>query len=226
MHLTFTSKSSHGRRGQYAESPRGTILEWTQKGVQSTVRLAFWCMRLRRLLMPLLFAFVAASYSAIEQASLATVPTCGSNTRPTEAGVTARDDPLPNGALLRFGSTRFRSPNPIVSLTYTPDGQFLVGGCNGPAVVWEAGTGKPIRHLGGDLPQPLGRAHLSPSGKYVAVGGFTPETVAGGAVYEIGTGRQLYRFGRRGGSYCALFARRKVVGCVLDILRPDGPLGS
>jgi WD40 repeat protein len=102
-------------------------------------------------------------------------------------------DPLPPEAVARLGTVRFRSEDYYRSLAYTPDGRHLVSGGTGGARIWDAASGKLVRQLGTDLPQPWDAADLSPDGKLVAVGGWGRRQ--GGGVYEIATGRQLYRFG-------------------------------
>src|SRR5947208_2969156 len=69
-------------------------------------------------------------------------------------------DPLPEGASARLGTTRFRNSNEGASLDYTPDGRFIVCGAVGGVVVWEAATGKEIRRLGTELPDPGGPVSL------------------------------------------------------------------
>src|SRR5258707_7482243 len=99
-------------------------------------------------------------------------------------------DPLPDGAAARLGTVRFRNSTKCESLAYTPDGRFIVGGAIGGVVVWEAATGKEVRRLGTELPDPGGAASLSADGKFVAVGGgYGAGIEPGGAVYEVATGR-------------------------------------
>ncbi|MBX9583846.1 MAG: hypothetical protein K2X87_26390, partial [Gemmataceae bacterium] len=52
---------------------------------------------------------------------------------PAALPVPAADDPLPDRAVLRFGSARFRHPTDILSLAYAPDGRWAVAGsgCGG-----------------------------------------------------------------------------------------------
>src|ERR1700716_3064931 len=73
-------------------------------------------------------------------------------------------DPLPSGASTRLGTVRFRNSNKCESLAYTPDGRFVVCGGVGGVVVWEAATGKEVRRLGTELPDPGGAASLSADG--------------------------------------------------------------
>jgi RNA polymerase sigma factor (sigma-70 family) len=52
-------------------------------------------------------------------------------------------DPLPEGALLRFGTVRFRHPGCVNALAISPDGKSLATtGYNG-GLVWDASDGKP-----------------------------------------------------------------------------------
>src|SRR5207249_1513684 len=95
-------------------------------------------------------------------------------------------DPLPAGAIARLGTLRFRNAEGFYlmpghsSVAWTPDGRFIVSGGAGPAVIWDAETGKEIRRLGAKQISPHGPANLSPDGKLVAVGGWTDQ--AGKAV--------------------------------------------
>src|SRR5262249_27794726 len=103
-------------------------------------------------------------------------------------------DPLPAEALARLGTVRFRNADICSSLVYTPDGRLLVSGGRGGARIYDPATGREVRRLGRDLPNPDGPSALSPDGKLVAVGGWGEDK--GGAVYDIATGRQLCRFGK------------------------------
>jgi WD40 repeat protein len=111
--------------------------------------------------------------------------------------VDCHGDPLPPGASARLGTLRFRSSDGFQSLAYTPDGRYLVSGGRGGARAWEAATGQLVRRFGADLPQPSEPADLSPDGKLVAVGGWGDD-MGGCAVYELTSGKQLYRFGTGG----------------------------
>lgn len=101
-------------------------------------------------------------------------------------------DPLPPGAIRRFGTLRFRH-NGIEDLAFTPDGKHLIAAGRGkPLVVFDADTGRKLRELGKDDPQyrDLRGFAISPDGKRVARCG--PNVVF---VWELQTGRlirQLY----------------------------------
>jgi WD40 repeat protein len=105
-------------------------------------------------------------------------------------------DPLPDGALTRLGTTRFRVPEHLMSLAFTPDGRTLVtGSYRGYARVWDAATGKVLRQFGEDEPAYGFQAALSTDGKRIAVGSMGAKDLAG-SIYEVATGRRLARFGR------------------------------
>ncbi|MBX9581651.1 MAG: PQQ-binding-like beta-propeller repeat protein, partial [Gemmataceae bacterium] len=63
-----------------------------------------------------------------------------------------RPDPLPQGAVARMGTHRFRHPGWPRSLQYGLGGQVLVSVGRGPAVVWDARTGEARRTIG--VPRP------------------------------------------------------------------------
>ncbi len=77
-------------------------------------------------------------------------------------------DPLPEGAVARFGTTRLWSPVPLQVLLFSPDGQRLAGDIvNGGALrMWDAASGTMIRPRDGDRPtQTL--AAIAPDGKFL-----------------------------------------------------------
>lgn len=69
----------------------------------------------------------------------------------TSPRVDAYGDPLPPGAVARFGSVRWRAPETVTSLMFTPDGRFLIGQLCGPSfVIWSYPDGKRVGAF--DLP--------------------------------------------------------------------------
>ena len=56
-------------------------------------------------------------------------------------------DPLPDGAIARFGTVRFRHGGWLQSFAYSPDGKMIATGGFGSTMLWEAETGKPIASL-------------------------------------------------------------------------------
>jgi RNA polymerase sigma factor (sigma-70 family) len=66
------------------------------------------------------------------------------------------DDPLPDKALLRLGTVRFKHPNTAHELALSPDGKFLATSGSGQMIIgWETATGKKLweansqSHMGG-----------------------------------------------------------------------------
>ncbi len=58
---------------------------------------------------------------------------------PNEAG---SPDPLPSGALRRFGTNRFQHPGGAIELALAPDERSLVSLGEGKVIVWDVATGK------------------------------------------------------------------------------------
>src|SRR5262249_50000816 len=56
----------------------------------------------------------------------------------------ALGDPLPDGALLRLGSLRFKHPNSAHDLALSPDGKIVITAGNRQYIAWDAATGKQL----------------------------------------------------------------------------------
>src|SRR5262249_33309498 len=104
--------------------------------------------------------------------------------------VDRQGDPLPAGALARFGSLRFYHLAPgLCGQAYSPDGKLLASADGTGIVLWDALTGKEIRRL--PYPQFLRdevtdvrseaaqSLSFTPDGKEVRVGLYRWETVTG-----------------------------------------------
>jgi WD40 repeat protein len=122
-------------------------------------------------------------------------PACAqqsSDSTPAQQRLPDKDE-LPPEAARRLGTLRLRSADAFASVTFTPDGRQLVTGGWGGARVYDVASGRLLRRIGQELENPTQPAALSPDGKLVAVGGWGERM--GGAVYELATGKQRYRFG-------------------------------
>jgi RNA polymerase sigma factor (sigma-70 family) len=68
-------------------------------------------------------------------------------TKPAAEGPQAKTDlhgdPLPEAALLRFGTVRFRHPGGVNALAISPDGKSLATTGSHGGLLWDAATGKP-----------------------------------------------------------------------------------
>src|SRR5262249_7196101 len=64
-------------------------------------------------------------------------------------GVDRHGDPLPPGAVVRLGTTRFRTAGRIDALTFSPDGQTLAAGPEAPIYRWPTATGRELPPLRG-----------------------------------------------------------------------------
>jgi WD40 repeat protein len=101
-------------------------------------------------------------------------------------------DRLPEGALARLGTLRFRSPSHVVFLALTPDSRQVISQASDGIRIWETGTGKELRHI----PEAVGSSHgfsntttdLSPNGKLLAVADTKTKNVG---LWDIATGKQV-----------------------------------
>jgi RNA polymerase sigma factor (sigma-70 family) len=108
-------------------------------------------------------------------------------------------DPLPDGAIARLGTTRFRHGGAIGSLYFTPDGKTLVTcGLWDGIRIWDVASGRQIRRIeeqtSGNRP-----LTLSPDGKWLAILSRTINPKDGPiAILKFDTGRVVRRMGKRG----------------------------
>src|SRR5260370_9582501 len=60
----------------------------------------------------------------------------------------ASGDPLPDGALARFGTLRWRHPQPVTFVAVLPDGKAGLTGSEARIFpMWDRATGKAMRHF-------------------------------------------------------------------------------
>src|SRR5438309_1126313 len=82
-------------------------------------------------------------------------------------------DPLPDGAHTRLGTLRFRAPAEITALAYAADGKTVAVSTNSGLFLFDAISGKKLRHLAG-FQFTAGWRNLlvfSPDGKRLAASG-------------------------------------------------------
>src|SRR5262249_47827973 len=66
------------------------------------------------------------------------------------ASLSARGDPLPEGAVARLGSVRLRHEGQVCCAAFSPDGKLLAsGGLDHLIRFWDPATGKEVRKLQG-----------------------------------------------------------------------------
>src|SRR5579883_187941 len=107
----------------------------------------------------------------------------------------ALGDPLPVGAIARLGTVRLRHGDYLRSIRFTPDGKTLISLGSDGIRVWDAATGKPIRHFGaGIVPRSL---DLSSDGRRAAISRY--HAGAGGPVevWDVTTGKLLHKLGNQ-----------------------------
>jgi RNA polymerase sigma factor (sigma-70 family) len=101
-------------------------------------------------------------------------------------------DPLPEGAVRRFGTLRFRHRE-IANLAFTPDGKQLIAGSGRTSLaVFDAATGRKLREVGKVSSNNVYGFALSPDGKQVVCCGFDVtvwDLETGQLVRELGCGR-------------------------------------
>lgn len=96
-------------------------------------------------------------------------------------------EPLPDGAVLRLGTTRFRHHNRVISLDFSPDGKTLVTADTSWSVcLWDAGTGRLIRRIVGTPPVPRHQVAFLTDGKRV-----TAADSLGVTIFDAETGAEI-----------------------------------
>jgi WD40 repeat protein len=96
-------------------------------------------------------------------------------------------DPLPDGATLRLGSTRWRHGGAGNAIAYSPDGKtILTGGEGGSLRLWDAATGRELKRIAVQEKQ-VNAVAFSPDGKKIAAAGSEGRV----CIHDAVTGHEL-----------------------------------
>src|SRR5581483_11817094 len=96
-------------------------------------------------------------------------PKATEKAQPAPEPAAAAEDPLPAGALLRAGATRFRQGSVVTGISFSRDGKLLASaGWDAKVRLWETATGKELVTIA--HPARVTAVALAPDGKTVASG--------------------------------------------------------
>jgi WD40 repeat protein len=116
------------------------------------------------------------------------------------------NDPLPPGAVARFGTALLRHGDDIRGARFTPDGKYLVSWAWDGVRVWDTASGAQVRSFGGrrqTTPWQMNYAALSPDGASVAITFSNPRVEQAGQgsrhecsteIWDVATGQMRHWF--------------------------------
>jgi WD40 repeat protein len=115
-------------------------------------------------------------------------------------------DPLPQNALRRLGTVRFRHGGQIYAVACSPDGKTIAsGGLGGVIRLWEAASGKPIRTLRGQGTNVFSLMFSADSQQLVSAGIHAPDDQSVGSVilWNVATKQPIFTVDHLGWVRCA-----------------------
>jgi WD40 repeat protein len=105
---------------------------------------------------------------------------------PAPARADRHGDPLPDGAVARLGTVRWRHGYQVAALAYAPNGETIAAAGFGQAVtLWEVSSGKLV-HKFPRQSQPSGVVAFAPGGTMLATG-----DTEGCRLWDVATGKEL-----------------------------------
>src|SRR5262245_3361679 len=116
---------------------------------------------------------------------------------PTAAQTRTDDDkPLPEGAIARVGSTRFRTDGSFADFAFSPDGKLIAGASYGRRFsVWEVASGREVRTIRSAKSGSFGRVQFTSDGTHLVLGRSVESLGQAVCCYETRSGRLLFPVG-------------------------------
>ncbi|MCI0464762.1 MAG: hypothetical protein L0Z62_48175 [Gemmataceae bacterium] len=113
--------------------------------------------------------------------------------QPPAGGPTNGTDALPEGALLRLGTTRLRHADQVLAVAFSPDSKLVASGCkDGSIALWDAATGAPRGRLLGHNSNVCALA-FTPEGKSLVSRG-TTRGAGLIAVWDLASAKMVRQF--------------------------------